>query len=298
MAVLPNRFLVKLDANNDYFKTYQYQLGIFRLTVESATGFAAPKKGKLLSKLMREAPDCYCEVNVAAEPEWKTATKKNTASPAWNETRDFLVTDYDQCIAVDVKDDDFAGDDHLGDGLTSIKQILLSGGKEELTLNHKGEPTTIVVSLSGQFYQFVTDVSSFTAEGKEDNEKICGLVTILIAGAFGIPGRREEISPSVKVTWGDKSFRTVMKTDAPGTDISNPSFDSAFRIPITANLADGPAPFKITLMNKNDEVSSIEVPFADVLAAPDLILQNKFDVGDGVSVSASICIRGTKLANM
>ena len=28
MAVLPNRFLVKLDASSDYFKTYQPHLGV------------------------------------------------------------------------------------------------------------------------------------------------------------------------------------------------------------------------------------------------------------------------------
>jgi Ca2+-dependent lipid-binding protein len=298
MAVMPNRFLVKLDANNDYFKTYQYQLGVLRLNVEKATGFADPKKGKLLTKLMRDAPDCYCEVKVAAEDEWKTSTKKNATNPEWNETRDFLVTDYDQCIAVDVRDDDFAGDDHLGFGLTSIKQILLAGGKEELSLTKKGESTPIKLSLSCQFYQFVTDVASFTTEGKQDKEKICGLVTILVAGVFGIQGRREELNPSVKVSWGHKSFRTPAKTDAPGTDISNPSFDSAFRIPITAELADSPAAFKFTLMNKNDEVGHAEVPFADVLAAPDLILQSKFDIGSGAAVNASICVRGTKLSNM
>ncbi|KAJ3531857.1 hypothetical protein NM208_g8692 [Fusarium decemcellulare] len=114
MAVLPNRFLVKLDSSNDYFKTYQHHLGVIRLTVGTATGITGPKKSgakRLLEKLVKDVPDCYCEVNVGAEGEWRTTTQKNKHDPEWNETHDFLVTDYDQCITIDVQDDDVGSDD-------------------------------------------------------------------------------------------------------------------------------------------------------------------------------------------
>ncbi|PVH68872.1 hypothetical protein DL98DRAFT_554658 [Cadophora sp. DSE1049] len=100
------------------------------------------------------------------------------------------------------------------------------------------------------------------------------------AGVFGIPGKREELNPSVVVSWGEKHrFQTAAKTDAPGTDISNPAFH-------------------IALMNKKDEIGSIHVPLSDVQQAPDMILQNKFDVGGGATVGASICLRGIAPASM
>lgn len=62
MFTLPNRYLVKLDAKNDWFKTYLYPLGVLRVTVEKAWGFAEEAKGgvkKLFAKVTRAAPDCY-----------------------------------------------------------------------------------------------------------------------------------------------------------------------------------------------------------------------------------------------
>ena len=40
MAVLPNRFLVKLDPTTDWFKAYQPHHGVLRLTIDRATGIA------------------------------------------------------------------------------------------------------------------------------------------------------------------------------------------------------------------------------------------------------------------
>ena len=67
MFTLPNRFLLKLDANADYFKTYHYPLGMVRVTVEKAWGFGEEAKSstrKLFNKLTRAAPDCYAKVDV------------------------------------------------------------------------------------------------------------------------------------------------------------------------------------------------------------------------------------------
>jgi Ca2+-dependent lipid-binding protein len=114
MAVLPNRFLVKMDANNDYFKAYLPHVGALRLTVEKASGINGPKKkgaSRLLSKIIKDVPDCYCKVTLGAEDEWRTSTKKNSHDPAWNESHDFLVADYDQRIFIDIQDADMGGDD-------------------------------------------------------------------------------------------------------------------------------------------------------------------------------------------
>jgi Ca2+-dependent lipid-binding protein len=297
MFTLPNRFLLKLDANADYFKTYHYPLGMVRVTVEKAWGFGEEAKSstrKLFNKLTRAAPDCYAKVDVGGEESWKTATKNNTNRPTWNETHDFVVSDFDQCIKVDVEDEDVNGDDEVGLAVTTVREILAARGSQELTLVHKGEETEGRVSISCQFFKYVADAGSLTASDHKGDGRLSGIATILVASAFGIKGQRKELKPSVVVTWGKtQRFQTAIKTDAPGTDISNPAFDQAFRLPITTDLVgSSPDKFRIALLDGEKEIGGVDIPFASVADAPDKILQQKFDVGNGATVRASIRLRG------
>ncbi|KAF4462570.1 Extended synaptotagmin-3 [Fusarium albosuccineum] len=299
MAVLPNRFLVKLDSSNDYFKTYQHHLGVIRLTVGTATGITGPKKSgakRLLEKLVKDVPDCYCEVNVGAEGEWRTTTQKNKHDPEWNETHDFLVTDYDQCITIDVQDDDVGSDDDIGIAATTVKQILLNGGTQELSLVHKGQPTESKLTVHAKFFDFVGESNTISAAGSQSEGQICGLASVLIAGVVGLTGQRDELNPSVKVQWGDKEFVTPAKTYSPGTDIFNPAFDSAFRFPITADMLSSPPSFKLKLMNGTTESGSYEVPYEKVAGAGGMNLEEEFDVGSGAAVRARISLRGLQPA--
>jgi Ca2+-dependent lipid-binding protein len=300
MFTLPNRFLVKVDSANDFFKSYQPQLGVLRLTVERAQGIKGPNVGGktgFLKKLIKDVPDCFCEVAVSAEEEWKTTTQKNNQNPEWNETHDFLVSDHDQRIVCDLQDDDLAGDDDIGIAEITVRELLLAGKKKDIELVHKGENTGAHLSLSCQYYQFVPDKASFTAQDHAGQGSICGLVTMLVGGAFGIPGRRQDLQPSVKVVWGDKTFQTAAKTDAPGMDIENPSFDVAFRVPLTQAMVSSPQAFKVVLMNKKEEMGSAEVPFEKVLGAPNMVLEEQFEVGAGAKVRVSFCARGVKLSD-
>jgi Ca2+-dependent lipid-binding protein len=299
MAVLPNRFLVKLDSSNDYFKTFQPHHGVLRLTVGSATEITGEKKSgakRLLQKLVKDIPDSYCTVNVGAEGEWRTSTIKNKHDPEWNETHDFLVTDYEQCITVDVNDEDLGGDDDIGIATTTVKQLLLSGGSQELTLSHKGQPTETKVTIHGKFLNFVGESNSIAARQSAHEGAICGLATVLIAGVSGLNGQRDELNPSVKVTWGDKEFTTAAKTYTPGTDIFNPSFDTAFRFPITAEQISNPQSFRLTLKNGANDQGSFEIPFETVSGVEGMVREEQFDVGNGVAIRARIVLRGLQLA--
>ncbi|KAF1921855.1 hypothetical protein BDU57DRAFT_510873 [Ampelomyces quisqualis] len=302
MAVLPNRFLVKLDSNNDYFKTYQPHLGTLRLTIERATGISAPKKksgaSRLLAKIIKDVPDCYVKVNVGAEEEWRTSVQKNNQEPVWNESHDFLVSDFEQGIALDIQDDDLAGDDDIGLGHTTIKDVLLNGGSKELTLTHQGEHTDAKLIVHAKFYHFVAETSALATErsASQPADQICGLATILVASALGLSGQPKELNPSVQITVGDKKFQTATKTYTPGTDIFNPSFDQAFQIPLTADMINNPPNFRIALMNKTTESGSAEVSFQDVISAPGLVKEDSFDVGGGATVRAQIFVHGLELA--
>lgn len=299
MAVLPNRFLVKLDNSNDWFKTYQPHLGVVRLTIERAIGISGPKKSgakRFLAKIVKDVPDCYCTVNVGAEEGWRTATKKNDTDPEWNETHDFLVADFEQDITVDVKDDDLGSDDDIGIGSISVKDILLGGGTKEIALTHKGEHTDARVTVHAKFFHLVSEPQALSASQVEGEGQICGVATILIASALGLQGQRDELQPSVKVSWGGKEFRTDIKTYTPGTDIFNPSFDQAFRIPITGDILNSGAPFRISLLNKESETGTVEIPFQDVQNGQELSVANAYDVGSGATIRVSISLRGLQLA--
>lgn len=300
MAVLPNRFLVKLDNSNDWFQTYQPHLGVVRLTIERATGVSGPKKSgakRLLAKLVKDVPDCYCKVTVGAEDEWRTSTKKNDHDPEWNETHDFLVADFEQRISLDVQDDDLGADDDIGIGSITIKDILLNGGTHEVALTHKNEPTDARVTMHAQFFSFVSDPQALTAQSAPQADGlISGLATVLVASALGLQGQRDDLQPSVKVAWGAKEFRTAVKTYTPGMDIFNPSFDQAFRIPITGDVLSSGAPFRVSLMNKEVEVGVVEIPLEDVRSGKDMGVVDAYDVGSGATVRVSISLRGLQLA--
>ncbi|ATZ47681.1 hypothetical protein BCIN_02g09370 [Botrytis cinerea B05.10] len=302
VVVLPNRILVKLDAKNDYFKTYHQPLGIIRITAERAWGFAEEsqsKTKKLFSKLTRASPDCYAEIEVGAEAAWRTTTKNNTTTPAWGETHDFVVSDFDQRIKVVVSDHDLNSDDEVGVAVTSVKEILLAGGKQELGMLHKGSETDSKIALSCEFFQFTTeDSNSFSESSHSGDGLMCGIINVLVAGAFGIKGQRETLKPSVVVTWGSKHrFQTAVQADAPGTDINNPTFDQQFRIPVTAEDVTA-GNLRMVCMDGETEIGNVEIPFEDLQNATEMTLQDNFDVGDGVRVRASISLRGVKPASM
>lgn len=299
MATLPNRFLLTLDAKNDYLKTFLPPMGVMRITVEKAWDFAEEAKGKakkLFAKLTRAAPDCYAKVELGAEPLWQTSTKDNTVNPSWNETHDLVVTDFHQCIKVHIFDKDVNGDDEVGMGVTTVEEILRNGGRQELALELQGESTGGKVTIACEYFKFEVDGGkSFSSSSHKGDGCISGIASVLVASA-GIKGQREQLKPSVKVTWGQEhTFQTGIQTDAPGTDINNPSFNQNFRIPITAK--DGAQSFRIALLNGEQEVGAVDVPFADVQNAPDMKIQDNFDVGGGQTVRAGISLKGLGAAN-
>ncbi|KAK4185162.1 hypothetical protein QBC35DRAFT_504271 [Podospora australis] len=293
MVVLPNRFLVKLDSTSDWFKTYQPQLGMLKLTIQGATDMGEELKSKnIFKKLIHDVPDCYAKVNLGAQ-EFKTQTVKNNHHPEWNETQDFWVSDTDQTIEVDIKDDDTASDDDIGIATTTVKALLLAGGQQELGLTHKGEATNGKIKISAKFYHLVADASSFSSP----EAGVVGQLTVLVASALNIDGKREQLKPSVKVTWGANSFRTPIKLDAPGQDIQNPSFDQAYRVPIPSGTdMAGSGPVKLTLMDGETEKGSVDVSLQTVLEAPNLTLEQEFSLNSGAKIRAALILRGIKLS--
>lgn len=295
MAVLPNRFLVTLDAKNDWFKTYQLPLGILNVTIESGSNLGESKKGKnFFKKLMHDEVDCYVDATLGAET-WRTKTIDNNRNPKWNETHGYLLCDHDQVVTVEVSNEDTAtSDDALGKATVTVKDLLLSGGSHELALTHNEQPTDARINLRGQFMEFVADPASLSSQ----DEGTHGILAILIASAQHIPGDRTALKPSVKVVWGDANFRTAIKTDCPGTDVQNPSFDVAYTVPLTNKVTvSGAAPVRLVLLDGENEAGAVDIPLDQVLGAPQMTLAQDFKLANGASIRAAVIIRGTRSAH-
>lgn len=175
---------------------------------------------------------------------------------------------------------------------------MLNGGTHELDLTHKGNATGAKLTIHAKFFNLVDEANLLSAGASEaqGQDQICGVATILIASALGLQGDRDSLNPSVKITWGDKTFQTAAKTYAPGTDIFNPSFDQAFQVPLTADLVGQAPSFQISLLNKTDVAGSIDVPFNDVVGTEGMAREDSFDVGGGAKIRARISVHGVKLA--
>lgn len=313
MAVLPNRFLYKLDNSIDFFKTYLPHLGVLRLTVASAHDLSPPAKsggatGKLTSLMskvgIKDTPDCFANVSVGAETVFRTATVEDSITPVWNETHDFLVADYDQNVVIQVSDEDLGENDAMGKATVSVKKLLLAGGTQELPLARRDQPEGQArVAVAAQFFRFVDDREALLAAAAQDagrENEVIGLATVLIASAVNLQGNRDDLKPNVRVAWGTDpkhTFVTATKSYTPGTDIFNPAFDQAFRVPITREMLANPPGFEIALMNGPEEkVGAVELPFEEVLNAEGLVRAGELDVGGGVKVRAQISVSGLQLA--
>ncbi|KAJ4386066.1 hypothetical protein N0V93_008958 [Gnomoniopsis smithogilvyi] len=311
MAVLPNRYLYKMDPNSDWFQTYLPHLGVLRLTVEKATGLESPKRsggatGKiegLLSKVgLKDVPDPFVNVSVGAEPAFRSKTKEDCMEPVWDETHDFLVADFDQNVVVEVMDEDPGENDPMGAATVSVRKLLLGGPQtQELPLVRKDRPDSNGrVAVRAKYFNFIGDANTLSAAQDAGEGDIVGLATVLIASVLNLQGNRDELKPNVKVAWGTdpkRVFNTTTQTYSPGMDIFNPSFDQGFRFPITKEMLANPPGFEITLMNGTDEkVGSVELPFEEVLNAEGCVKGGELDVGGGVQVRAQIFIRGLQPA--
>lgn len=291
ILVLPNRLLIKIDPISDYFKTYQPPLGFLRLTVVDGKGFVVPKG------FVKDIPDIYCNVRLGALPIWTTSEQKNTITPVWNESADFLLSDHDQEISVHAWDDDLGPDDDLGIGKIRVEELLIAGKQDDLPLMVEGKDTGAKVSVKCEIYEFVSDLASFIDVNHLAKDRMCGLITILVVNARNVPGDRKTISPYIKVVCGSNEFCSPMLVDMPGIDTNNPDFECPFRISVNSENVEALPDFTFTLMERKTELAVLQVAYADVVKAPGHsvhIIDSKLN--NGSTMSIGITMSGIKLA--
>jgi len=269
MMVLPNRLLSTLDPTNNFCRdTYQEPVGIVRVTIVKGSQFRDE-----LGLFRKDIPDLYVKTKFGAlTEEWMTSVQKNTKHPAWNERKDFVFSDDDQELRLEVWDADnkLVGDpdDLIGVASTTMGQFLLddtNNGLDSLKLSmdgsHIGPEITIQaeiykcvldslklsmdgfhigpeITIQAEIYKCVPDLASFTlpdfSNGNDRSNSICGYLIILVGQVFDVAVPKIYANTSVKVGWGSKyDFVTPSVVNAPGMDPTNPSFNTPFLIPLT-----------------------------------------------------------------
>lgn len=296
MLVLPQQLLVKLDAETSVVEAHQEPLGVCRLEPVRAGEFKVQNKKKFLR--VKDVPDVYLKISFGAHPLWRTKTVKNSTTPEFDESRDFLLSDHDQIVTIEVYDDDITDDDYLGTGTVTVGQLLSSPERTaDVALTHvgKGKGDHFIegctVTLRCDVFALGTDVGSL-----ENNRcNLAGLLTVLVANAYDVPGARQDAAACVRVTFGKREFCTPVALDAPGVmDGVNPVFDTPFLLPLGSEDKESVAdtPLVLALVNGKKEIGRVVVEYCQLLEAPNLTIARTAEVGQGASIKFSVSLRG------
>jgi hypothetical protein len=301
--VLPNKRLYKMQAQNQFLDTYLPPLGVARMTAIGGRGFAVEQQWLGLRE--GDIPDVYLNVTLGTSEVWKTKTIHDCVSPEWNkdESRDFVFYDRAQMITVHAYDEDLAPldpDDDLGLATVRVDELLLAGRTMELELldTKKHQPTGAFVTMNCEICAWTTDLT--TLEEKGDKRKVLGLLVVIISRGFNIPVEREKAASFVKVTYADKEFISKQIMDCPSVDALNPSYDSAFELPITSDMPTkgDKAVVSIHLLNgvvKPTLLGSTTIDFSSLEAANDHTITERREIGNqGGSVEYRVSLCGVQ----
>eukprot|EP00804_Cyclotella_cryptica_P011017 CCRYP_017495-RB/>CCRYP_017495-RB protein AED:0.29 eAED:0.29 QI:266/1/0.66/1/1/1/3/0/459 len=193
MLVLPYRMVMPIDLGSyDFLDTYQLirPCGMLRVGVTSGRGFRILKK-----MIVNDIPDIYCVISVGASKPFRNTTKYDCLNPLWEgETGDFILYDWDQKISVSVYDEDKSPldpDDLLGKCEITARDLLKTDGQAELELTLNNKNTGCFVTIAAEIFQLSSKLESFSLPKFAGKNKLCGLVTIIVAKAFNIPLPKE-----------------------------------------------------------------------------------------------------------
>lgn len=291
---LPNRMLIKLDPLASIYETYQGPSHVLRLTIESGAGF------KSTGCIIKDVPDCYVACRFGANPVVQTETKKNDETPEWNQSFDFLFSDNDQVISMDILDSDVGKDDLLGSAKTSVGKLMDEGKTATLPIYATDKETTekkdsgATITISAVALKLVPDATSLEQPAVEGSSTCHGVLTVLVAGAKGLVGKREELKTQVALACGEQTGATPVVMDAPMVDTCNPSYDYVFRVLLTPEIVAAKDDVKLTLKNDGHSIGEYAFTVEEILGAPGLTMESEFPVASGGVLRAKAFIHGTE----
>ena len=220
----------------DYLDTYQPPAGMVRISVVKGWGFTLLKK-----MLVNDIPDVYCLVSLGgSSPPFRTSTVWDDCSPSWDESCDFVLYDMDQKIYVDVYDDDptIQAGTPLGKAEITVRDLFRErGATADLELMMDDKRTGCFIKISADMFHLSNQLHSLSSLKYEGENHVCGLVTIIVTRAFGIPLTKEEAASYVKVEYGGESgrVRDTFLTSTMPYDLE-PMYNGAFHLPLTVDM--------------------------------------------------------------
>lgn len=288
MVVLPIRMLYRMDYDCDIREIYRPPIGIVRLTAMKGRGFIIEKR--LLAP--DDIPDVYLNVTMAGK-KWRTSVIMDSLEPEWNETSDFLLSDYDQTVHIHAWDQDLGPldpDDDLGMAKLTIGEIMLAGKTKEVELETEdGKRTGAFVTFHCEILPFTENLENIAADTNE--EHYCGLVSIIVSKAMNIPVEEELAASFVKVGFGNSSFVTSAIKSSPGIDALNPVYDTYFDVPLTPAIVRNNSDVVFTLMNGTSILGSGKVKFS--LLKERMQVSGQLPIGtDGCTLDVEVKLRG------
>lgn len=296
LMVLPTKMFIKLDPLTSIIDAHQDLPGVCRITAVKGSGFKV--QGKYLTK---DLPDVFLKIKFGSgknpaigDTTWTTDQVEDSTDPVFDQSHDFLLSDHDQSVTVEVWDEDgFANpDDYLGTGTVTVSDLLQGNGTVCLENLKDGSHFVdgCTVELQADVFPLCADLMSLDMDSN-----LCGVLTVLVASAKNIPAEsKEEAASCVKVTVGDTNFATPVILDAPLIDALNPEYDAEFIVPLDneSSKVMGDTPVVFTLMNGKEEVGTTEVTYEELLESENITVTKTAEIGDGAELKFCVSLRG------
>ena len=303
--VLPQRIFVKVDPKCDFIKAYRRPLGVLRVKLVKGSDFPDIISGGLIK--MKDVPDMYCTFEFGNK-EWTSSVQKDRRNPEWNETVDFVLSDYGQILDVRALDKDLIRTDNdMGCLQCTAVELLKDGGKREYTLaaplsedkKAKTKPSSFGrLTLECQMLTFCDDIASIAPNGSTGKPNtIKGMLIVFVSKITNLPVPKEEAASFVKITVGDKEFKTstvAYDTEAAALaeeaaeeealkamedSVLNPEFNAAFQIRINGDSEPHAEGITFELMNGTKSLGTSSISQELFMVMKNEVHQSRANIG-------------------
>mmetsp|Transcript_16533 Transcript_16533/g.35986 ORF Transcript_16533/g.35986 Transcript_16533/m.35986 type:complete len:627 (+) Transcript_16533:107-1987(+) len=291
--VLPHRLVCTVDPSVSFLDLYQPPIGILHVRLLSGRNVEATMLEGAEGEIDQHR--VYCKLTLG-DSVWRSTTITGGGFVSWSGERDvtnFILTDENQTIDVqgwEEKGIIFRNDVYIGGALLTVGQLLGSRNRStEVELIRKGVRTGKFIKISAQLFELTNELTSLSSAG--DNG-ICGVIEVLIGGAFNVP---DPCEPVVSVAHGDTEFIA----NAAGVDENDPNaqcrtFNKAFHIKLSPGKE-----FQdtiITVLNQEEKLDSVIVRHNELFRHPEHTVRDRIATGDtGLELEYSVSLRGVDL---
>ena len=283
ILVLPNRLVLPILPNNDFFNTYQLPKGVLKIKLVKGEGFEDN------GRIFRDVPDMYVVISMGAEKLQTSHVVRNYNSPTWNEAFEFIYSDGEQIVTFNAYDKDLDKDDFMGTAKVEANKLLHANGAEVVLplLDKNGDSMKSTITVVSELREFSNDSADFHHYNNTyiKDDYIVGLLSVIIAGASNITtmDEEEELASYAKVTVGeDQKFVTNVVKKMVGVDATKPMYNALFRVKLKRALFKQRPNVDFKLYNCENKLGHNQVTFDEVILENEMICRRDLKMGSSV----------------